>query len=128
MEVVSLIRCVGMCRDAFLDLKPAMVLVQALTRLGRWPLLLPARESNSSNSVSERRIRVHDLDCVELTEAERQSETQGWEGAGGPSFLLTEGLGQEKQEGGGVVRGKRGTEAEMSVFFYYVAGLSGEGH
>lgn len=32
VEVVSLIRCVGMCRDAFLDLKPAMVWFQALTR------------------------------------------------------------------------------------------------
>ena len=46
-EVVSLIRCVG----SFLDLKPAMVWFQALTSLGRWPLLLPAPESNSSNSV-----------------------------------------------------------------------------
>lgn len=53
VEVVSLIRCVGMCRDAFLDLKPAMVWFRLLTRLGRWPLLLPAPESNSSNSVEE---------------------------------------------------------------------------
>lgn len=55
VEAVSLIRCVGMCRDAFLDLKPAMVWFQALTSVGLGPslgpLLLPAPESNSSNSV-----------------------------------------------------------------------------
>lgn len=43
-------------------------------------------------------------------------------------MLLTEGLGSRKTRGRWSGEREAGTEAEMSVFFYYVAGLSGEGH